>query len=350
MKPIKVMKVHNWWASHFGTMTAFIYLITSISAAPPSLGGFLQAFGLFTLASLGIGSFGHLLNDFADVSQDMRSGAQNLVARRGLMATAAAFAFALGLGIVPWWWLPTTPVILSLVALEYVLFAVYSLPPLRLKNRGICGPVADALYAYVLPNAVAVLLFARLGQVDVSGWLMMSILVCCFFFGLERILYHQLIDEPRDRIDAISTFAVTRGWKRTFEFVLRWVIPLESIAFIVLLAALRAFAPFVVISFAVHVLAVLRSWSHHGLWGTRHFGRLPPIDRYHLVADRIIACFIWRWLPLASIATLVAANPRLLPVSVLHVALFPEPLLWLWRKGIPEASRMVGNLNSRPAG
>lgn len=350
MTSIKVMKVHNWWASHFGTMTAFIYLITSISVSPPSLGGFLEAFGLFTLASLGIGSFGHLLNDVADVSQDMRSGAQNLVARRGPMATAAAFAFALGLGILPWWWLPTTPAILSLVALEYVLFAVYSLPPFRLKNRGIFGPIADALYAYVLPNAVAVLLFARLGQVDVPGWLMMAILVCCFFFGLERILYHQLIDEPRDRIDAITTFAVTRGWKRAFEFVLRWVIPLESITFVALLAALGTFAPFVVIWFAVYLLAVLRSWSHHGLWSTFRFGRLPSVDRYHLVADRIIARFIWHWLPLASLATLVAANPALLPVSLVHVALFPEPLLWLWRDGIPEASRMVGIINSPRAG
>lgn len=320
----KVLKLHKWWASHFGTMLAFIYVVVAASPSPPTVRAMLWTLGVFTVASLGIGTFGQLLNDLADVQQDVRSKSHNLVASRGPFARIAIFATALGVGLVPWIWLPTTPAIIALIAAEYGLFAAYSLPPMRLKNRGILGPIADALYGYVIPNAVAVLVFAKLGEFAVPAWAMVVFTVWCLLFGFERIVFHQLLDEPRDRIDGISTFVVAQGWRQAFDVMLRVVVPLETIAFVLMIIMLGTVAPLIPLCFVVYLVATLWAWSHRGHWNTWRLDRLPPIDRHHLVAEAVIARFTWRWLPLAALATLVVRQPGLLPLGLLHLALFPE--------------------------
>lgn len=335
----KLLKIHRWWMSHYGTMVAFIYVVVAASPTPPTLRTLLWTLGVFTVASLGIGTFGQLLNDLADVEQDTRSKSHNLVASRGPFARIAIFAIALGVGLVPWIWLPTTPAIIALIAAEYTLFSAYSLPPVRLKSRGILGPIADALYGYVIPNAVAVLVFAEVGGVAVPVWAMAVFIVWCLLFGFERIVFHQLCDEPRDRIDGISTFVVAKGWRQAFDVLLRVVVPLETIAFIVLIAMLGMVAPLIPISFGVYLVAALSAWSYRSHWNTWRLDRLPPIDRHYLVADVVIARFTWRWLPLATLATLLMRQPGLLPLGLLHAVLFPEPFIWLWRQGIPEARR-----------
>ena len=336
----KLLKIHKWWASHYGTMMAFVYVVTSLSPTPPSLATFLTTLGIFTVASVGIGSFGQLLNDLADIPQDLRSGSHNLVATKSVFARVAIFAAALAIGIVPWVWLPTTPAIRALIAAEYVLFAAYSLPPIRLKTRGILGAVADALYGYVVPNAVAVLLFARLANVEVPAWLLGPLVAWCFFFGLERILHHQLVDESRDSCDGITTFVVRRGWRQAFDDVLRIALPLAAASFVVLLVCLGIVAPLIPAFFVGYLVVALRHWAHTSVGGATRLERLPPVTRHYLVAELAIARFTWRWLPLLGLATLVAHRPAYLPVAVLHFLLFPEPVVWLWRTGVPEAQRL----------
>lgn len=340
MTSVKLLKIHKWWTSHYGTMMAFVYLVVAISPSPPSLGTFLKTLGIFTLASLGIGTFGQLLNDLTDVSQDVRSGAQNLLARHGPLARAALFAAALLVGILPWWWLPTTPAILALVAAEYVLFALYSLPPFRLKNRGLLGAVADSLYGYVVPNTVAVLLFARLGG-GVPPWLVAVIAVWAFFFGLDKIIEHQFVDESRDQLDGMKTFVVSAGWRSAFDTLLWVILPLEVLAFLALLASVGFLAPAIAVAYVVYIMVVLGAWSRSSLWNTPRIDRLPPIDRVFVLSQLAIARFVWNWLPLVALLVLVAARPSYLPLVVPHLMLFPEPLVWLRHEGIPEARRMT---------
>lgn len=356
MTTVKVLKIHKWWTSHYGRMMAFVYLVVAASPSPPPLGAFVATLCVFTIASLGIGSFGQLLNDLTDVSQDLRSGTQNLVARRGVVARIALFAAALAVGLAPWWWLPTTPAIAALLAAEYLLFALYSLPPFRLKNRGILGPVADALYGYVVPNAVAVLLFAGLGDVaspglgdgaspalesGVSPLLVAAIAAWSFIFGLEQILHHQLVDATRDRVDGMRTFVVVRGWRPAFEVLLRVVLPLEWIAFVALLAAIAPVAPAVPACFAVSLAVLLAGWSRRSLANAARPDRMPPVDRVVVLADLAIARFTRRWLPLLALVSLVVARPEYLPLVLPHLVLFPEPVLWLCRGGVPETLRLL---------
>lgn len=328
----KVLKLHKWWKSHFGTMMTFIYLVLIISPSPPSLSVFLQTLAIFTIASLGIGTFGQLLNDLTDVDQDIRSGAQNLVARKGVTARLILFAVVLVVAILPWWWLPTSPAILTLLAGEFMLFALYSIPPFRLKNRGILGPIDDALYGYVIPNIVAVLVFAQLGG-GFPPWLVFVMALWAFLFGLDHIVQHQLIDESRDRVDGVKTFVVTGGWDAAFDF-LHWIaVPLEALSFVALLVSVGLFAPLIPMFFTIYLVLLLSVWVRLSLWNTIKLTSLPLIDRVHVVSGLVIAKFVWRWLPLLSLAALVSMRSEFLLIVPLHLALFPEPLVWLRREG-----------------
>lgn len=335
----KALKLHRWWASHYGTMMVFIYLVVATSPAPPSVSVFLQTLGLFTIASLGIGTFGHLLNDLTDVAQDVRSGSQNLVVRQGIFARLILFAAALLAAILPWLCLPTTPAIVALLLCEFLLFALYSVPPFRLKNRGAFGPVADSLYGYVVPNLVGVLLFSQLGG-SVPMWLLAIIAVWAFFFGLEQIIHHQLIDASRDEIDGIRTFVTVRGWAAAFGILRKVIVPLEAVSFFFLLLCAGLFAPVIPFFFALYLFLCLRVWAKHSLWSTASLGRLPLIDQIHLVTDLAIAKFTWRWLPLLALLHLAFVRPEYWLLVPLHLALFPDPVVWLWREGRVDFRRL----------
>ena len=341
MRPVTFLKLDKWWASHYGTMLAFIYAVTAASPSPPAPAVLLATLGIFTVATLGIGTFGQLLNDLTDVEQDVRTGARNILATRGVPSRVMLMALVLVAGIVPWRWLPTTPAVAALVGLEYALLIAYSVPPLRLKERGFAGLLADALYAYAVPNAFAMLLFTNLGGGTPRVAMLTAILAWCLCFGIERILFHQLLDVTADRRGGVRTFVVRQGWDRAFGIALRVVVPAMVVSFLAMLGAWATISPVVPACFFVH--ALLTAWSVRGLRAGTPATPLTPIAVYHLVAERLVGTFVWRWLGPAALATLVVQRPQYLPLVPIHLALFPEPVVWLWRQAIPAA---VGRLRS----
>ena len=338
MKRVTLLKIDKWWSTHYGTMLAFVYLVTATSPTPPPLAKFLSTLGIFTIAVLGIGSFGQLLNDLTDVEQDARTGARNILATKGSASRMALVATSLVMGIVPWWWLPTTPAVAALVAAEYALFVLYSVPPFRLKERGFSGIVADALYAYVVPNAFAILLFANLGDGTAPIYGLAATLAWCFCFGIERILFHELLDAAADARSGVRTFVVRRGWTQAFGIDLYVVVPLTTAAFVAMLTAWAPISPILPVSYAVY--AMLTICSYWGIRAVTRIDALSRIDRYHLVAERLICAFVWRWLGLCSLATLVTKCPQYLPLVPLHLALFPQPITWARRHALAEAVKL----------
>ena len=342
------LKIDRWWTTHYGTMLASVWLVLAIAPTPPPLPTLLHTLALFTVATLGIGTFGHLLNDLTDIEQDGMTGARNLVAGQGAWSRLTLLAAVLGAGIAPWWWLPTTPAVATLVAAEYGLFLLYSVPPVRLKERGFPGLVADALYAYVVPNAFAMLLFASLAKATIPTWILAAVLVWCFSFGLERIMYHELLDAAGDARSGARTFVVRHGWRRSLEIDLYRLVPPMTAAFLLMIAGWATISPIVPVAYVVYAGLTLRSYCD--LRGAPRVDRLSLVDWYHVVADRLQATFVWRWLGLVALVTLVAKCPRYLPLVPLHLALFPQPVLWVWWQGLPEATRTLRSIRRRRGG
>jgi 4-hydroxybenzoate polyprenyltransferase len=163
---------------------------------------------LLALASIaGWAAFGYAVNDVADLEVDRAAQKQN---RARSMSRAVAIAVPLvsgGLAIalsVAWGADGAAP---RIVAAGLALSAAYSLPPLRLKERGVLGLVAAATAQWALP-VLAVAAVARGGWRTPAAW---SGALLGLAIGLRWIGIHQLADEAGDRRAGVRTFAVKGG-------------------------------------------------------------------------------------------------------------------------------------------
>lgn len=152
-------------------------------------------------------AFGYCINDVADRDCDLRAGKFN----RAANVSAASWAIFLALTA-------TGSVSLSLfwaadlaapaLVLSGLLLAIaYSLPPLRLKERGAVGLVAGAASQWVLP-VLAISAAQTRGWSSPAAW-------CIAFLGLaigiRWMAIHQLQDTMADRRAGVRTYASRGG-------------------------------------------------------------------------------------------------------------------------------------------
>lgn len=325
---IKLLKLNKWWTSHFGMMLAFIYLATALSAKPPSLTTFASTLLLFVVATLGIATFGQLMNDLMDIQQDLRSGAPNTMARLGIKQRLLLFGFVILLGLLPWIWLPINSVIIGLLVAEYMLFILYSVPPVRLKARGLWGAAADSLYGYVITNMVAILVFTQLSGSDLP-WLTLAASAWMFIFGLGQIIQHQLLDANRDSHDGINTFVVANGWAHSLYILRNVVLPLDCLSFFLLLIYFFIKIPIISLLFLVHAYLLFQWWQSQTYLSLREIYKLSYIGQINLLSNQLLAQFAWHWLSPLALFKLVIYQPSYFPMIFLHFLFFPRPIQML---------------------
>ncbi len=108
----------------------------------------------------------------------------------------------------------------------------YSVPPLRIKERGWPGVAADALAAHVFPAALALMTVAHLGAGRPRGVAVACVLAWSAAAGLRGILSHQLSTADRDAKGGLETVAHTLGRRPVERFVLFVLLPVEAAGFI----------------------------------------------------------------------------------------------------------------------
>jgi 4-hydroxybenzoate polyprenyltransferase len=161
---------------------------------------------LFTAFSTLMTGFGYLVNDLADREVDLSQGKGNAFASVGTLTAVLVVLGALGVGIFLGWPFMAQPWF-SVLWLLWVLCAVfYSLPPLRLKERGLPGLVVTIAAQQTLPTAM---LFAIFGQLFSPGALVFVLFATVR--GISSDVSHQMRDAEADRASGIKTFAVHRG-------------------------------------------------------------------------------------------------------------------------------------------
>jgi 4-hydroxybenzoate polyprenyltransferase len=167
---------------------------------------FMRDVALFLLFSLTGTAYGYLVNDLADVELDRQAGKPNAFhgmsrARGGLVVAAVlgimilcGLPFVRQAGFAPLW-------------IIWVLTATsYSLPPLRLKERGALGLIATIAAQQPLPAAMS---FAALGHPHAGGALVFIAYIT--LRGVSSDVGHQMRDRERDEAAGANTFAVRRG-------------------------------------------------------------------------------------------------------------------------------------------
>ena len=305
------MRAGEWWEHKLAPILAMFYatslsLDRGIAALAPSL--------LLLLAALIPGAaYVSIINDLADRDDDRRAGKANRMAGAspGLVCLALGLPVAAGLAVA-WHW-RDDPLLLGLYLAAWVSFTLYSVPPFRLKARGLAGLVADASGAHLFPTLVAVLLACRAsGAAPDPVWLGGAGL-WAFAHGLRGILWHQLLDSDADEAGGVRTFVqrVPRGRALALGRFVAW--PVELAALTLLLWNLGEAGPVIgLLLYALLVRQRLRIFRMQAVI-------VEPRPRHLLLLNEYYSLF----LPVSLLAQSMLATPVDGLVLLAHLIVFP---------------------------
>jgi 1,4-dihydroxy-2-naphthoate octaprenyltransferase len=281
----------------------------------------------------GISGLAYWINDLADREVDARAGKPNLFLRLSPPIVLGLAIALVALAIVPWISiLPLTARTAGLLALELALFLAYSVPPIRLKDRGGFGAIADALYAHVNPALLAAFTFAAFGGLP-EGRLFPFVVVLGSWqlaLGLRNILLHQLLDLEHDRAAGTRTWVARLGAGRGERILRRGLVPAELALFaayaFVVAQEVRTFLPGLV------AFVALETWILRVRW-RRAFPLTLRDFLFNYVDD-----FYVEWIPVLILLQLGLGDAAFLALLAVHVLLFPKNAL----------RRVVFELRPRP--
>jgi len=197
-----MFRAKDWWASKAALLMGLVYLYAAWLGIP-----FLHAVWLSLLSFctvVGFAATGYLCNDFFDRDKDALAGKYNFVAGKSPALIVLLLAGSLLLLFGPWLYLPFTKLSALLIGLQLLLFLLYSVRPVRLKERGVPGIVTDALYAHTLPALLSYYTFATAMGKPVQVLPLLLLLLWQFTTGLRNILIHQYDDVAHDRVAMVS--------------------------------------------------------------------------------------------------------------------------------------------------
>jgi 4-hydroxybenzoate polyprenyltransferase len=250
---------------------------------------------LFLVFSLTGTAYGYLINDLADVELDRRAGKSNVFHGVGWAKAALVVGVVfLGMVICGFPFL-RRPGFLPLWVAWTLAATFYSLPPLRLKERGGLGLSATIAAQHAIPAAMA---FAALGYLQTWGAFVFVAYIT--LRGVCSDVGHQMRDRASDEAAGATTFAVRHG-HQTIARVYGISLELETLllggVLLVLLVDLPAVAvgrwsispawPLVG-AYALLLPFVLgRAWARleHGEWVDPYDESTvgPPRDLLHLI-------------------------------------------------------------------
>jgi len=207
-KFLKFISWRDWgiirYNSVFQNAAAFFYLALAYRDFSLNYTERVLLFGLFSTLSTG---YGYLINDFADRELDRLHGKRN--AFHGVSATVAVGVLVLVLlanTAVAWPFL-RRPWFAVIWGLWVCAATFYSMPPLRLKERGGWGLAATIAAQQTLPTTLVFAAFGRL-----FTWGALAFVAYATARGLSSDAGHQRRDWARDSATGTRTFAVRRGY------------------------------------------------------------------------------------------------------------------------------------------
>jgi 4-hydroxybenzoate polyprenyltransferase len=286
--------------------TAFLLKIPILSLWPLLL--------LALLALAACAAYVSVINDLTDLEDDLASGKANRLAGKSRVfgVTALACCIVPGAAVAIYW--RDDPLLLSLYLASWVAFTLYSLPPIRLKERGVFGLLADACGAHLFPTLfAAILVYHRHGVPADAVWLA-SVAAWSLCFGLRGILWHQLSDLHNDEKIGLRTFARRHkiAWlHRLGNFT---IFPAEVAAFCFMLWHAGSF-----LAIALLCYYALFTFLRKRLWGVNLVVVVPKV-RYYIALQEYYEVFF----PLAFILSSSMAYPFDALIIAPHLLLFPR--------------------------
>lgn len=309
----KLFRASEWWAYKLPGVLAVGYATSinvgaSLTQVMPSI--------LFVLVSIVIGAiYVSTINDLTDIDEDLRSGKKNRMARipKRNRWMLPFFCAVIGLGFT-YGYSPNT-ISAVLYVLPWIAFSLYSFEPIRLKQRGLWGLVADSAGAHVFINMLMVSHVSYVSGQSVDLYWITAVGVWSFVVGLRGILWHQFTDRDNDLKTQSTTFATATS-PDEFKEAERFLFAIELIMFSIILFILSINILFIVIIF-YSILTILR----YKRLGYKMVVVLNPEQKPSQV---LLLDFYQVFFPIALLGYICWTEPYALLFLSLHIILFPS--------------------------
>lgn len=313
----KTIRIFEWWEFKLSPLLAIFYA-TAIFTATPLLS--IWQLPLLLLLSLTVGAvYVSVINDLTDIETDRLAGKPNRFADKSLFFKIFSLSACFSAGIViAYFWSNLSWLAGGFYIAAWVAYALYSIYPFRLKNRGFPGVLSDAFGAHFFPNLFVVsATFAWVGQPVNFIWLVL-IGIWAAACGIRGILLHQVLDYKSDLNSKVKTFVTKHSKWLACWLGERIMFPIEITALIgIIIYSQNLIALFLLIVYVFFV------WSKSVVWEDLSFVIVAPIRNYYvLMNDYYSALF-----PLAFLLSAALINPADIIFGVIHFALFPKHLL-----------------------
>jgi glycosyltransferase involved in cell wall biosynthesis/1,4-dihydroxy-2-naphthoate octaprenyltransferase len=223
------LRTKQWWQPKAGMLLSAVYLAVFFFKI-----NFSEASRYFlpALATiLGIGLFGHFLNDWTDLESDRKVGKTNMLSKMSTVNSSVLLIVILIVALLPWFVLPFDNFSIYLLLSEFLLLFLYAFPPLRLKDRGFLALLTDALYAYAIPFLLAFHTFQLISVANTSALLYGIIFGWQFSIGMVNILIHQLEDFENDVKTSSITWVIQIGKDKSRKLLFFVFWPLMLVGF-----------------------------------------------------------------------------------------------------------------------
>ena len=173
-----------------------------------------------------VGSYlaiGYFVNDLSDLSADRKVGKDREIhhmTQRGKLVLGLVLC---GINILSLYFMRQQHALLFLAGVisSYLAMLGYSLPPLRLKERGLLGVITAAAAQRTLPAAV---LASTIETIPFSVPLYLALLTVN---GLRWILIHQTLDLENDGAAGINTYAIQKSARKLRSLMTYIIFPSE---------------------------------------------------------------------------------------------------------------------------
>lgn len=248
-----LVRFDHWWYSKIPPLLSVAYLqILQMNFKAEEVALFLPAF-VFSIAC--VAAYGHVVNDIFDIKSDLLAGKINVIQAFGVNWRAYICLVFVILGFAPAIFLSYSVSGCLLLALNYFWPTIYSLPGIRLKERGVAGVFCDAVGSHVTPALFMMVSIVDQADVVYDDLLMFAVVVVIWsmIFGLKGIVNHQLADKENDLASRTNTFATRVEGGALEKFMLRFHLLAELPVNLLLVCVVVVVCPLVVFGLLVYI-------------------------------------------------------------------------------------------------
>lgn len=212
-----LFKIDKWWIYKIGcgVFSLILFKELFINAAEINFGiSDLLLFGLLVLLAV----IGHFINDYSDYQSDKLAQKKNIF-NSITIGFAPYFCLTLSIVALVLAFFHFSNIVFSLVALQILGSVVYSLKPLRFKERGLLSLIITGYYERLNPYLIILVFIAPSFYIIETELLLFSIFYLAWSYTWEyrNFINGQLIDLENDRKSNIKSFVLHLGIEKTIR-------------------------------------------------------------------------------------------------------------------------------------